>query len=716
MDGKLYIGLVSVHGLVRGQHLELGRDADTGGQILYIIELARNLARHPDVERVDVFTRRIMDTRVDEGYAQSEEDLGGGARIVRLPCGPRRYLRKESLWPYLPDYVDEMLRYFRGLRRMPDLVHGHYADAGYVGAQVSRLLECPFIFTGHSLGRVKRQRLLEKGADAATIDRKYRFSQRVEAEEFALDTANMVVASTAQEVEEQYALYDCYHPEGMRVIPPGVDVSRFSPPEGTPGRSRVRADIERFLQDPDKPMILAMARADERKNFETLIKTFGEHPALRERANLVLIMGCRGDMRDLDQGARRVLGRVFYLIDRYDLYGSVAVPKHHESEDVPEIYRLAAASRGVFVNPALTEPFGLTLIEAAASGLPVVATHDGGPRDIIEVCRNGYLINPLDVEEMAHRIQGVLEKAGPWDVFSRQGVEGAHAHYSWARHVDHYLNELARILGKEPRPPNLLRAAQSRLPTVDRMLVTDIDDTLTGDEEGLKELLHRWGEHKSFVGLGIATGRNVESAKDKLREIGVPPPEILITSAGAEIHYGKRLTPDHSWTRHIGWKWHPEAIRELLDGFDGLYPQLSEEQHRFKISYTIDRRKSPSVRRLQGMLRERGLRARAVYSHGLYLDLLPVRASTGLAIRYIGLKWGLEPQRFLAAGDSGNDEDMLGGRTLGVVVGNFSPELGKLRGRPRIYFAKAHHARGILEGIDHYNFFGDIRVPDEGDA
>ena len=41
-------------------------------------------------------------------------------------------------------------------------------------------------------------------------------------------------------------------------------------------------------------------------------------------------------------------------------------------------YRIAALTRGVFVNPALTEPFGLTLIEAAASGLPIVATEDGG--------------------------------------------------------------------------------------------------------------------------------------------------------------------------------------------------------------------------------------------------------------------------------------------------------------------------------------------------
>ncbi len=105
---------------------------------------------------------------------------------------------------------------------------------------------------------------------------------------------------------------------------------------------------------------------------------------MRQLANLVLIAGNRDDIGDMDSGAREVLQEVLYAIDRHDLYGHVAYPKHHKSTDVPILYRLAALSRGVFINPALTEPFGLTLIEASACGLPVVATEDGGPRDIIK--------------------------------------------------------------------------------------------------------------------------------------------------------------------------------------------------------------------------------------------------------------------------------------------------------------------------------------------
>ena len=102
-----------------------------------------------------------------------------------------------------------------------------------------------------------------------------------------------------------------------------------------------------------------------------------------------------------------------------------------------------------------------------------------------------------------------------------------------------------------------------------------------------------------------------------------------------------------------------------------------------------------------------------ILDHEVYLDVIPVRASSGLAIRFFCFKWNLEPQRLLVAGDSGNDWDMLSGDTLGVVVSNHTPELERLRGRPRIHFAKSAHARGILEGIDCYDFFGDIRVPSE---
>ena len=118
-----------------------------------------------------------------------------------------------------------------------------------------------------------------------------------------------------------------------------------------------------------------------------------------------------------------------------------------------------------------------------------------------------------------------------------------------------------------------------------------------------------------------------------------------------------------------------------------------------------DSKKAPSIKEVKKALRQKGFHANVVYSHQAFLDVLPIRASKGAAVRYLGMKWGLPLERFLVAGDSGNDEEMLCGDTLGVVVGNYSKELLRLRGRDKIFFARGAYAWGVLEGVDHYQFF-----------
>jgi sucrose-phosphate synthase len=716
-DNGLYIMLISVHGLIRGNNMELGRDADTGGQIKYVVELAKALGEHPDVSRVDLLTRQIFDKKVDADYSAPSERLSHNVAIIRLPCGPRRYLRKEVLWPYLDIYVDNILQHLRKSRRVPDLVHAHYADAGYVGSRLVQLLGVPLMFTGHSLGRVKKQRLREKGSKESIIESQYNISQRIEAEEITLGNANLVITSTNQEVEEQYEIYENYHPRRMMVIPPGVDLTRFhNKVDKQEERSPIKQQIDRFFDDPEKPLILALSRADERKNIASLVRAYGEHPTLKKLANLLIVAGNRDDISTMDKGAREVLTQLLLLIDRYDLYGHVAYPKHHEADDVPKIYRLGAASKGVFVNPALTEPFGLTLIEAAACGLPVVATNDGGPRDILGTCDNGLLIDPLDTEEIASAIKKILTNKKLWEKYSRNSQQGAFKHYSWQSHVEKYLTSVKQVVGKPKRVTDIATTKKSRLLSVDKLLVCDVDDTLLGNQEGLEKLLEAISHARDRVGLAVVTGRRIESTMDVLEKWNVPIPDVLVTAVGSEIHYGHRMVEDTDWTKHINYHWKPEALREALHNFPGLKLQTAADQRRFKISYDVDPELAPSVKQIRTHLRKRDLHAKIIYSHNAYLDFLPVRASKGLAIQYLTIKWGLDPRKILVAGDSGNDEEMLRGNNLGVIVANYSKELSRLQGRRDIYFAQGAHAWGILEGMNYYDFLGNNPESREQDS
>ena len=128
----MYIQLFSIHGLIRGQSPELGRDADTGGQIQYVLELARTLAQREDIDQVDLFTRLIQDKTVSPDYSRKIEPLDDKVRIVRIQCGGRRYIRKELLWPHLEEFIDKSIRFIKKQQRIPNIFHGHYADGGYV--------------------------------------------------------------------------------------------------------------------------------------------------------------------------------------------------------------------------------------------------------------------------------------------------------------------------------------------------------------------------------------------------------------------------------------------------------------------------------------------------------------------------------------------------------------------------------------------------------
>ncbi len=707
--GRLYVMLISAHGLLRSRMPELGRDADTGGQILYVVDLAKALIEHPCVEKVDLVTRQIEDPRVDDDYAQTIEPVVPGVNVVRVPCGPNRYIRKEALWPYVDGFVDNCVHYLRAIGRAPDLVHGHYADAGYVASRLTGLLDMPMAFTGHSLGRVKKERLLEQGQTTESVEKRYKIARRIEAEETALNHASFVVASTHQEVQDQYERYEFYQPRRMLVVPPGVDLGRFRPPErGKLTDSPVYDRVARFLEDPRKPMILAISRADPRKNIATLIKAFAETPGLREQANLVVVAGNRERIRDLDEGAREVMSELIELVDDHDLYGSVAYPKQHSPADIPEFYKLAAKTHGLFVNPALTEPFGLTLLEAAASGLPVVATDDGGPRDIVAHCRNGLLADPLDSAAIGNTLLEAISDRARWKKWSRNGISGSRKHFSWSAHVDKYMQGVqAAVSHREKR--SRFFGGKGRLITADRIVVCDIDNTLVGDGPALKRLLALLDAAGERVAFGVATGRSEKLTREVLEEWKVPAPQLLITDVGAKIQYGPQQVEDRGWQRHINYRWRPDALREAMAELPGLELQGPEGQAEFKISYEVDPAKVPGVEAITRHLRAKRLTARPIYSHGKYLDLLPIRASKGMALRYFALQWGIPLERCLVAGDSGNDEEMLTGNTLGVVVGNHDPELFRLRSHPQIYFAPGHYAQGIIEGIDHYEFLGRIR-------
>ena len=342
--------------------------------------------------------------------------------------------------------------------------------------------------------------------------------------------------------------------------------------------------------------------------------------------------------------------------------------------------------------------------------MPIVATEDGGPTDIIENCKNGYLIDPLDKEKITEAILKILEDKNRWKRMAKNGVEGVRKHYSWKAHVNKYI-ELIKPVVEKTEPIDRMELKRRPMLYHDRAIFSDLDQNLLGDPVSLQAFMKVLQENRKFTTFGIATGRRLDSALKTLKKYRIPLPDVLITSLGTEIYYNPQLTRDTEWSNHIDHMRRRRAVVKVLKDLPGLKMQPKPEQSKYKISYYYDAANAPEINEIINLLHTNELSVNVVQAFGQFLDIVPVRASKGFALRWFAEMWGIPLENILTAGGSGADEDMMRGNTRSVVVANrHHEELSELINSEDIYFAERPFASGILEAIEHYDFFSDINT------
>lgn len=233
------------------------------------------------------------------------------------------------------------------------------------------------------------------------------------------------------------------------------------------------------------------------------------------------------------------------------------------------------------------------------------------------------------------------------------------------------------------------------------LLVCDIDNTLTGSRSGLADLKAWLGEN-DHAAFAIATGRALPGTLEVIGEWNIPVPRILITAVGAEIYYsnGKTLDAlrkDHEWEQHWDADWKPSEVMTALSSFPWLELQSATEQRPGKLSFFLEN--ADRLDQVRQVLSDRGLDAQVIYSHGEFLDVLPNRASKGLAVEYVADQLNIPLEQVIAAGDSGNDFSMLEVAGLAIVVANHSDELDDKSAPSNAYFAENSYAEGVVEGL-----------------
>ena len=432
----------------------LASHPDFGGQLVYVREVARMLGEMG--HNTDILTRRIVDPEWPEFGPPTDAYPGHeNVRILRVPCGPERFLPKEELWPYLGEWAENVADLYGGEGLWPDFWTGHYADGGLAAALLAEASGVPFTFTGHSLGAWKLDGLLQGSEDLAAADARYNFGARLGAERTAMARSVANVANSEAERREQYdhAAYrgavDVRDDGRFAVIPPGIDFEIFAPgvrgPQEEETRGRIRAAHRRDIA-PDRqdlPAVVAWSRLDPKKNHLSLVEAFAGSDELRRRANLLIITrGLDDPLRDpggASDEERAVLEALISAVQRADLWGAVSAFGLSGQTALAALYRWGAATGGVFCLPAEYEPFGMTVVEAMAAGLPVVVTQNGGPQETTDGGRAGLLADPHDPQDIAAKLLELLSDGETWKTYAERGLERSHNLYNWRRTAEGYL-------------------------------------------------------------------------------------------------------------------------------------------------------------------------------------------------------------------------------------------------------------------------------------
>ncbi|NOX64160.1 MAG: glycosyltransferase family 1 protein [Chloroflexi bacterium] len=438
---------------------------DFGGQLVYVKEVALALAEMG--HDVDILTRRIIDSDWPEfaapldRYPQSDR-----VRIVRIPCGPDRFLRKEDLWPYLErEWVPNILAFYEQEGRLPDAFTAHYADGGLAAVRLEEKTGVPFTFTAHSLGAQKRDKLMAQGRDPEALEQEFHFSARIAAERLAMSRARRIITSTRQERFEQYAhpfyrgAVDVQDDGRFAVIPPGVNMRIFDVVANNEREAIVRDRIEQALardlapERRDLPLVLLSSRLDPKKNHLGVLEAFSRSHRLREKASLAIVVRERDDplrsLEKLSPNERSILQKIVENAKNAGVFDKITAFSLNNQIELAAGYRYFAARRSVFCLPALYEPFGLAPLEAMACGLPVVVTKNGGPSESLvdeeTGERYGVLVDPTDPDDIARGLLEVLNDAARWRDYRDAGLRRVREKYTWPRTADGYLDALESI-------------------------------------------------------------------------------------------------------------------------------------------------------------------------------------------------------------------------------------------------------------------------------
>ncbi len=492
------IAIISTHGYF-GQEGVLGMP-DTGGQVVYILDQVKALEKKlikslkdsglNAKPKIIILTRLIPNaakTRSNQRLEKVHETKNSW--ILRVPFKTHNkkvtdnWISRFEIWPYLEHFAEDAYKELLAeFGERPDFIIGNYSDGNMVAFILSKKFGVTQCNIAHAL---EKSKYLYSALYWKNLEQYYNFSIQFTADLIAMNAANFIVTSTYQEIVgtedsigqyesyENFTMPDLYRVEGginlyhpkFNIVPPGVNTKIYFPYTKESERIReIREDLNKLLfentedpevfgklEDPGLTPIFSLARLDKIKNLTGLVNWYGENQELQKVSNLIIVAGKVDPNQSGDGEEKEQIEWMHHLIDEFKLYNKIRwIGKLFHKSQTGEVYRVIADRKGIFVQPALFEGFGLTVLEAMRSGLPVFATMYGGPLEIIRDQVSGFHIDPINGKETTEKILDFIRrfKEDPkvWERISKKAIERVDTAYNWDLYANKLLS-LAKIYG-----------------------------------------------------------------------------------------------------------------------------------------------------------------------------------------------------------------------------------------------------------------------------
>ncbi|OMO49912.1 Sucrose synthase [Corchorus capsularis] len=485
------IVILSPHGYF-GQSDVLGLP-DTGGQVVYILDQVRALEEALLLRikqqglcvkpQILVVSRLIPDAGGSKCNQEVEPIINTKhSHILRVPFRTdngilQQWVSRFDIYPYLETFAqDALLKILQHMECKPDLIIGNYSDGNLVASLMASKLGITQATIAHALEKTKYE---DSDVKWKQVEQKYHFSCQFTADLIAMNATDFIITSTYQEIAGskekpgQYESHAAFTMPGLcrvvsginifdpkfNIVAPGADQSVYFPyTEKTRRLSSFHPAIQEllyshndnkehigYLEDPRKPIIFSMARLDTVKNITGLTEWYGKSKRLRDLVNLVVVAGFLDPSQSNDREEEAEIQKMHHLMEQYQLRGQFRwIAAQTDRHRNGELYRCIADTKGAFVQPALYEAFGLTVIEAMNCGLPTFATNKGGPAEIIVDGVSGFHIDPNNGDQSSNIIADFFDKCKTdseyWNRISTAGLRRIHECYTWEIYANKLLN------------------------------------------------------------------------------------------------------------------------------------------------------------------------------------------------------------------------------------------------------------------------------------